>query len=248
MADGEAPSEAKVEYTDEERRRRRKRLTLLLVPIVTFQIAGTVVNLAGPALIKDHPLVVIFFNPINRYLILAAPNVEAWEFFAVGFIRLVLTDPLFFMLGHWFGHGALDWIEEKTGNTGMVPFIKKWFAKAGAAIVFLAPNAYVCVLAGASGMRIRLFVALNALGTLSRLVLIKLTGEAFEKPLNSVLDFVQRYRWQLVAFSVVTFAIQTATNKRKGKGGDLEGVGKMADELEASIESAEAEERVEPER
>lgn len=244
-----------VERTDEERRQRRKRLTLLLVPIVAFQIAGTIVNISAPALIKDHPLVVIFFNPINRYLILASTRVETWEFFAVGFFRLVLTDPLFYLLGRWFGVGALDWIEEKTGNTGMIPFIKKWFGKAGAVIVLIAPNAYVCVLAGASGMKLRLFVALNAVGTLGRLILIKATGEAFEKPLNSVLDFVQRYRWQLVAFSVVMFAVQTAMNQKKGKGGDLEGVGKMADELEASIEahehdggSVQTEERVEPDR
>lgn len=246
MAEGDAPTEAKPEYTDTERRVRRRRLTLLLIPIVAFQIAGTITNLAAPALIKDHPLVVIFFNPINRYLILAANSVETWEFFAVGFFRLVLTDPLFFLLGHWFGVGALDWIEEKTGNTGLIPFVKKWFGRAGPAIVFLAPNAYVCVLAGASGMKIRLFVTLNAVGTLSRLALIKVLGEQFESPLNSILDFVQRYRWQLVAFSVVTFSIQSMVNQRKGKGSDLEGVGKMADELEASIESAEAEERVEP--
>src|ERR1043165_8445434 len=91
--------------TEEERRARRRKLTLLLIPIVSFSVAGTIVNLASPALINDHPLVAIFFNPINRYLILASNRVDTWEFFAVGFFRLVLTDPLYFMLGHWFGDG-----------------------------------------------------------------------------------------------------------------------------------------------
>ncbi|MDP1792844.1 MAG: hypothetical protein Q8K63_01800 [Acidimicrobiales bacterium] len=239
MAEGEATTDMPVERTEEEKRLRRKRLTLLLIPIVAFSVAGTAVNLAAPKLINDHPLVVIFFNPINRYLLLAANRVETWEFFAVGFFRLTLTDPLYFMLGHWFGDGALDWIEQKTGGTGMIPTIKKWFGKAGPAIVLLAPNAYVCVLAGASGMKVRLFIALNAVGTIGRLILIKATGEALEAPLDGVLDFVKRYQWQLVAFSIVTFTIQTLVNRRKGKGSDIEGVGKMADELEASIEAAE---------
>jgi membrane protein DedA with SNARE-associated domain len=225
--------------TEEERRARRRKLTLLLIPIVSFSVAGTIVNLASPALINDHPLVVIFFNPINRYLILASNRVDTWEFFAVGFFRLVLTDPLYFMLGHWFGDGALDWIESKTGNTGTVPFIKKWFGRAGPVIVFLAPNAYVCLLAGASRMKIRTFIALNVTGTLARLVLIKVTGNFFEPVLEPILNFIKRYQWQLVVISIVIFALQSVMNRKQGKKGEVESVGKMADELEASIEAAE---------
>lgn len=227
--------------TDQERRARRRRLTILLIPIVAFTVAGTVVNLASPALIKHHPLVVIFFNPINRYLILAATKVVTWQFFAVGFIRLVLTDPLYFLLGRWFGDGALDWIEARTGNTGTVPFIKKWFGRAGPVFVFVAPNAYVCLLAGASGMNVGLFIGLNATGTIGRLILIKATGDVFAPLLNPVVNFLDRYRWQFVIVSVVVFGLQTVLNRKKGKTSEVESVGKMADELEASIEAAENE-------
>ena len=37
---------------------------------------------------NSHHLVVIFFNPINRYLIVAANHVKPWEFFGVAFFRL----------------------------------------------------------------------------------------------------------------------------------------------------------------
>ena len=237
----DGPEHEVVEHTEEERRARRRKLTILLIPIVAFSIAGTVTNVMAPALINEHPLVVIFFNPISRYLILASNQVETWEFFFVGFFRLVLTDPLYFLLGRWFGDGALDWIENKTGNSGMVPFVKKWFGRAGPAIVFFAPNAYVCLLSGAARMSLRLFIALNLVGTLSRLVLIKLTGEALEPYLEPVLDFIRRYQWQLVGLSILIFTIQSAANRRKGKKGNLESVGEMADELEASIEKAESE-------
>ena len=232
--------EAPQEFTDEEKRQRRRRLTILLIPIVAFSVAGTIVNLSAPVLIHDHPLIVIFFQPINRYLIVASTRVELWEFFAVAFFRLTLTDPLYFLLGRWYGTGALDWIENKTGNTGMIPFVKKWFGRAGPVIVFAAPNAYVCLLAGASRMNLRLFIALNLVGTMCRLVLIKAFGDVLEPVIDPILDFVRRYQWQLVGLSILIFTIQSAANRRRGKTPvELEGVGQMASEIEASIEKAE---------
>jgi membrane protein DedA with SNARE-associated domain len=142
------------------------------------------------------------------------------------------------LLGHWYGHAALDWIENKTGNSGMIPTLKRWFGKAGPVIVFLAPNAYVCVLAGASGMKVRLFIALNMVGTIGRLILIKAFGDVFEPVLEPILDFIKRYQWQLVGLSLAIFAIQQTTNRKKGKKGDLQGVASMEAELEASIDAA----------
>ena len=235
MAEGET-----VVRTEEERRLRRRRLQILLVPIVAFQVAGFIAGIFAATLVNSHVLILIFFNPINRYLIVAANHVKPWEFYGVGFFRLVLTDPLYFMLGRWFGDGALDWIEDKTGNSGMVPIIKKWFAKAGPLFVFLAPNTYVSVLAGASGMKVRTFFALNIVGTIGRLILIDVTGDFLEPVLQPVLDFVKRYQWPLVALSLGLFVFQMAMNRKKGKGTQLEGVGKLTDELEASIEASES--------
>jgi membrane protein DedA with SNARE-associated domain len=230
------------ERTEEERRHRRRRLTLLLIPIVTFYVAGVVVGFASPALIKTHPVVVIFFNPINRWLILAADRVNPTVFYGVSFFRLVLTDPLYFLLGRWFGDGALDWMEDKTGNSGMIPVLRKWFGRAGPVVVFLAPNAYVCLLAGASSMNIGMFFGLNIAGTIVRLIFIKKTANLFKPVLDPVLRFVHHYQWPLVVISILAFVVQYAMNRKQGKGSEIESVGKMADELEASIERREASE------
>lgn len=226
---------------DPARRARRKRLLILVIPIGIFYVTSLVMGFLAPAMINEHPLVVVAFNPINRYLIVAANRVEVWEFFLVGFVRLLLTDPLYFLLGRWFGDGALDWIESKTGNSGTIPFVKKWFGKAGPAIVFLAPNTYVCLLAGASGMKVRTFIALNVTGTVTRLILIKATGDVFEPVLDPILDFVKRYQWQLVIFSVVMFVLQSAMNKKQGKTSELESITRMTDELEDAIDKREHE-------
>jgi membrane protein DedA with SNARE-associated domain len=237
----ETVDDAGPEQTDEQRKRRRRRLTMLLTPIVAFQISGIIVGFISPALIKTHPLIVIFFNPINRWLILAVDRVSLPVFFGVSFFRLVLTDPLYFLLGKWYGDGALNWMEEKTGSSGMIPILKKWFARAGALIVFVAPNGYVCLLAGASGMNLGLFVTLNVTGTILRLILIRKTANIAKPVLGPILRFIHRYQWWFVALSIATFAIQYFSNKKKGKGNvELEGVTTMADELEASIEAREA--------
>ncbi len=231
-----------VARTEEERKQRRRRLTFLLIPIVAFWASGTIIGFFSPALIKSHPLVVIFFNPINRWLLLAVDRVSLPMFFFVAFFRLVLTDPLYFLLGRWYGDGALDWIEEKTGSSGTVPFIKKWFGRAGPLFVFFAPNAYVCLLAGAAGMNVWMFVGLNVTGTITRLIFIRSTANLFQPVLDPILSFVHRYQWQLVVVSVAAFALQYAMNKKNGKSSEVESVGKMADELEAAIERREASE------
>ncbi|MEY2398066.1 MAG: hypothetical protein QOJ00_1240 [Actinomycetota bacterium] len=228
-----------VPMTEEERLRRRKRLTVLLIPIVAFYFSGLIVGFISPALIKTHPLVVIFFNPINRWLLLAVDRVSLPMFFFVAFFRLVLTDPLYFLLGRWFGDGALDWIEAKTGNSGTVPFVKKWFGRAGPVVVFFAPNAYVCLLAGASGMNVWTFAGLNVTGTIVRLIFIRSTANLFQPVLDPVLNFVHRYQWWLVGLSIATFAIQYFVNNKKGKTPEVTSVGAMADEIEASIEARE---------
>ena len=82
---------------------------------------------------------------------------------------------------------------------------------------------------------------MNIVGTIGRLILIEITGDFLEPVLKPVLDFMKRYQWQLVVLSLLMFALQFVTNRKKGKGTQLESVSQMADELEASIEAAEKE-------
>jgi len=96
-------------------------------------------------------------------------------------------------------------------------------------VILIAPSFNWCVLAGASRMNPRLFVALNITGTIGRLVLFRLAGDAFEDQLDSVLDFIQRYQWWLVAVSFVIVAIQVA----RGGAGAIESPSEMAAELSA---------------
>jgi membrane protein DedA with SNARE-associated domain len=220
---------------------RRIPLPWLITPIVVLTVAGSIADIVGPHLITTHPLVQMFFNPRNRYLLLASPRVGAIAFFSVGFIRLVLTDPIGFILGRQYGDAALKWAGDKMGDGGrFVSTLQRWFSKAGPVIILIAPNLYMCLLAGASKMRMRVFLAMNIAGTVGRLILIRIAGDAFNDELESVLEFIQRNQWKLVAISFVIVALQTIRSRRRGQ---LE----TPAEIEREIEQAEAELEVDPE-
>ena len=204
-------------------------------------IVGFLADLLAPALIDRRPLLQMFLNPRNRYLVLAAPQVDPLPFFLVGFFRLTLTDPLGYLLGYLYGDAALRWIEGKLGEdreTGLVAIIERFFAKASYVIVVVAPNLYVCILAGATGMRPRVFITLNVLGTVGRLALIWWAGDVFEEELDHVLDFIADNRLWLLGLSAVVVGLQVWRARRSGA---LETVGEIEDEFEHEIERMEHE-------
>jgi membrane protein DedA with SNARE-associated domain len=83
--------------------------------------------------------------------------------------------------------------------------------------VFIAPNNVICLFAGAAGMRLGTFLLLNVSGTIARLYLIRRLGEAFEQPIDWVLDFIARYRAPLLVLSITFFTIVMVRELRQGK-------------------------------
>lgn len=186
---------------------------------MVLAVLGSVADIVGPALITERPLLQIALNPRNRYLVLAAVQIAAVPFFVVAFVRLVLTDPLFYVLGRQYGDGALDWVERHTGGAGTIPTLVRWFSKASHVILVIAPSGYVCLLAGATGMGPRVFATLNVVGTISRLLLIWFLAAALEDVLLDVISFVQRYQWWLVGASFLLVSLQS---RRKAERGQIE--------------------------
>ena len=212
---------------------------LLITPIVVMSVVGMLADLLAPALIDKHPLLQMFLNPRNRYLVLAAPQVDIVPFFLVGFLRLTLTDPLGYLLGYLYGDAALRWVERKLGEdreTGYIAMIERFFSKASYVIVVVAPNLYICILAGATGMRPQVFIPLNVLGTLARLTVIWFVGETFEEPLGEVLEFIAEYRWWLLALSGVVIGFQLWRGRKKGAI-EFESVSEIEAEIEAELEA-----------
>jgi membrane protein DedA with SNARE-associated domain len=196
---------------------RRIPLPWLITPIAVMSVAGIVADAIGPTLVTHHPLLQMFLNPRNRYLLLAAPQIDLVPFFVVGFVRLLLTDPLFFLLGRQYGDAALKWADDNAGAMGpLIRRVEGWFGKAGWVIVLIAPSGNMCLLAGSAGMRVKRFWTLNVIGTIGRLSIFWLAGDAFRDQLTGLLDWIQRYQWRLVGLTVAIAIAQTFLGRRRG--------------------------------
>ena len=172
---------------------------LVIGALIVMVAAANLGNAFLPVLLTEHPLLFIAMNPSNRSLALASGELSAWSFYLVGFLRLVAPDPLFFLLGRWYGDAAIRWMERKAPSYGeLLRQLEQWFAKAQIPVVVIAPNNPVSLFAGAAGMGVAAFVAANVVGTISRLILIRVFSDAFAGPLSSLRSFIGNYQIPLL--------------------------------------------------
>jgi len=199
-------------------------------------------NNLGTALTTEwaerHPLALIALNSQNRTLILTTNQLDAWSYYLVASVRLLVADPFFFLIGYWYGDAALTWLERRTKSFGQM--IRQWegaFSKAAYPIIFIAPNNPLCLLAGATGMSVTGFFVTNVAGTITRLYLIRRLGETFEEPLDDVLGFFGDNRGPFLILSIALAVFLLVSEMRGGAVG-----------LEELEDIAEAEESDEAER
>jgi membrane protein DedA with SNARE-associated domain len=216
-------------------RPRRRVLPLLITPLVLLVIASYIGDLLTTTWADRHPLALILLNSRNRILILATNQLDPFSYYAGATFRLLLSDPLFFVLGRLYGDAGVQWVERKSPTYGrLLRRIESAFGIAAYPLVFAAPNNVICLFAGASGMPIPAFAAVNVAGTLVRLYLIRWLGDAFQAPIDDILDFFARYRLQLFLLSFVLVALSIWNDQRKGTS-DLGSVREL-EELEETLE------------
>jgi len=205
---------------------------LVVGTLITFVVASYVGNAFLSVLVTERPLLFIALNAQNRNLALAAGELDAWSFYLVGFLRLIGPDPLFFLLGRWYGDGAIRWME-RTAPTygGLLRQLEQWFDKAQLPVVAIAPNNPVCLFAGAAGMGWGAFMAANVVGTAVRLVLVRMFSALFENQLTSLRGFIADYRWPLLVLSIAMVAF-TIWGDRKGGREDVEDLLRIEEEIQ----------------
>jgi membrane protein DedA with SNARE-associated domain len=151
-------------------------------------------------------------------LLLTTNQLDPWSYYLAAGFRLLAADPLFYLLGRWYGDAMVSWLERRSQTFGeQVRLYERAFAKAAYPLLMVAPNAYVCLFAGASGMPLGVFFALNIAGTMIRLYLLRRLGEAFNAPIGSVLDFFARYRLPLFILSVALIVFILWNDRRQGR-------------------------------
>jgi membrane protein DedA with SNARE-associated domain len=211
----------------------RQRLALLVVPVIVIAVASTVGDALSPTLVVEEPLLLTALVPRNRILVLVAPQVDFVPFFTIGMVRLMLTDPLFYLLGRRYGDRAIRWAERRAGSPASVRTAEAWFRRAAYPIVAITPNNIICVLAGATGMRPVGFLVANLGGTAVRMVLIWWIGDMFSEPLLDAVGFIGEYRWWFTGVSVALVAWSVWRGRRAGTT-PIESLGEVEEELEGN--------------
>jgi membrane protein DedA with SNARE-associated domain len=182
----------------------RTTVTVVIAMVIVSLVAAWAGDLLFAQLVDNHPLLLILLTPRNRNLALTTNELDALSYYGIGFFRLLFSDPFYFLLGLWYGDRAISWTERRSRSYG--PLIRdgeRLFRRAAYPLVFIAPNNIICALAGATGMKVVPFFALNISGTITRLVAIRMVGEAFESPLSSVVDFIAEYRTPILILSAL---------------------------------------------
>lgn len=204
---------------------------LLVAPIVVFVTVGTIANAIHPALVKNHPLLLVALEPRLRWIILVADKVSFWPLLIWGTLRRLGSDPFYFTLGYLYGDNAVAWAEKRfDANTGTIRRIEKVSQKAGYILVFLSPGALVCVLAGATGMSPLLFVALNVVGTVTTVIVLYNFASVVEGPVDAINNFYSdNFKW-LTIVSILLTALYIWNQARRGKT-EIQSLASLEEEL-----------------
>jgi len=179
-------------------------------------IIGTIGSNIGPALVDNHPSLVLALSSRNRNLFGSVPYIDVIPYAAIGFVRILIAGIALFFVGRWYGEKALGWVE---GNLGELPAIYRWTEKAvdkagSIALVLMPGSNVVCLLLGHKRMSAKRFIPLLSIGIVIKLVVLRLGGDQFEDQIRSFLSGIEQYQWYFVA---LLFGISFFQSMRKGR-------------------------------
>jgi hypothetical protein len=128
--DDEAPAAGAPAATPRTRPERR-RLRLLLGFIVVVTVTNMIGDVLAAGLVEEHPLWLISLNSRKRWILAVVPHTDVAPFFVVAVLRQLLSDPVYYALGRWYGDAGARWIEKKMGEGGsVIRWLESGFAKA----------------------------------------------------------------------------------------------------------------------
>ncbi|MEL6985909.1 MAG: hypothetical protein AAFO29_25995, partial [Actinomycetota bacterium] len=179
-------------------------MRLLVGLVIVSQVSAMIGDLALAEFVDRHPAWLIALNPRNRNLALATNQLDALTYYGIGFTRLVASDPVYYLLGFWYGERAMAWVKRRSRTYGpLVEDGEQLFRRAAYPLIFAAPNNVICALSAVTGVRLRTFIILNLSGTVTRLYVVRRLGEEFRSPIQSVIDFIAEYRTPVLIVSAI---------------------------------------------
>lgn len=187
--------------------------------IIGFTIVlGWVGDALWASLVDRSPLTLILLNAKPRYLVLTVNQLDPWTYYVVGTARLLVTKPLVWLVGGWYGQRAVAWVERRSDRGApLMRWVERHFARWGWAVVLVTSNNAVCLLAGSAGFPLLWFMVLAVAGTLVRLWIFARVGDVFSGPIDQLIDLVVRHRVPVVVASVAVVVIGLYLQHRSGR-------------------------------
>ncbi len=202
--------------------------------IGTTIVLGWIGDAVWASLVDRNPLALILLNAKPRYLVLTVNQLDPWVYYPVATARLLVTKPLVWLIGAWYGHRAVAWAEARSRRGArLLRWVERHFGRFGWVVIAITSNNAVCLLAGAAGFSLFWFMVLAVAGTLVRLWLISLVGDVFGGAIDEVIAFVVANRPAVVAASIVVLLAGLAWQHRRGRSGldDLADLDQAMDDI-----------------
>jgi membrane protein DedA with SNARE-associated domain len=170
--------------------------------VVALTIVGNVTGGAAPELLKNHPLLLILGAPRYRWIMLVAPKVSAIPLILISWVRLLASDPVYFLIGWYYGDKAMMAFESLLGKQAM-DTTRRYFEKATWILSAFAAGPIICALAGLARVNPKRFFTLDVAGTLVIAIMLRLFAEVLSEPLQALIRFNAKYSRYLLVITVV---------------------------------------------
>lgn len=182
----------------------RRRVVIVLA--VLLFATGFAATAATPVLATRWPAGLLLLDTNIRNLMLAR-RVPLASYLALGLSRRMLGATVMYLLGRWYGDGALRWFERHVG-----PSVRKGerFARLfGAPWILLWPGPIPCVTTGAVGLPGVQFLAAALVNSVALALLCRYAGDQFSSQLDAVVAFLRVHLAETTALAIA-FSIASA--------------------------------------
>ena len=156
-------------------------------------------------------------NARNRNLALVATHVAPVPYYVVGTLRLLVSDPLFYLLGWWYGDGAVRWVENRWDEDRPGAPLGREVLRQGVvpARLLRAEQPHLC--AGRVGRYAAGSVPGREHHRDDRPPLPHpLLGDVFSKPIDWFREFVGRYTMFILPITIAIVAVLVWREWRRG--------------------------------
>jgi membrane protein DedA with SNARE-associated domain len=193
------------------------RRNLVFGTIAAAVVLGWIGDALWGSLIDRSPLTLLLLNAKPRYQLLTVNELEPWVFYPVALVRLLVTKPLVWLVGAWYGPRTVDWIAARSERSGrFIGWVQTHFPRFGWIIMLVSTSNPICLLAGSVGYPLGWLLVWAVTGTMIRLLAVDLVGSALSDQIDWFIDWVVDHRVVVVALSATIVLVGIWWQRRQG--------------------------------